>query len=98
MERNAAVALVLATPVAVWCLVGDLSATQFDSLDYLWRAPQLPRTFELLLGIGALVVVVASTVELVGALYRGRVRRQWSATVVPLAVAATTRATTRGPA
>ena len=84
MHRCAAVALVLATPVAIWFLVGDLSATQFDDLDYLWRAPVLPAPVELLLGALATLVALASATMLAVALRRGQVRRQWSATVVPL--------------
>ena len=87
MHRNAAVALVLATPVATWFLVGDLSATQFDDLDYLWRAPALPAAMEFLVGVLAALVVLASATVLSVALHRGQVRRQWSATVVPLCVA-----------
>ena len=87
MHHRAAVALVLATPVATWFLVGDLSATQFDDLDYLWRAPALPAAVELVLGVLAALIAVASATVLAVALYRGQVRRQWSATVVPLCVA-----------
>jgi hypothetical protein len=88
MERNAAVALVLATPVAVWSFVGDLSVRLVDAeLDYLVRAPQIPRLLELLVGVVALVVAVASAVVLTRALAEGRARQQWSATVVPLTVA-----------
>ena len=87
MHHRAAVALVLATPVAAWLLVGDLSATEFDDLDYLWRAPALPAAVELVLGVLAALIAVASATVLAVALYRGQVRRQWSATVVPLCVA-----------
>ena len=87
MHHGAAVARVLATPVATWFLVGDLSATEFDDLDYLWRAPALPAAVELVLGVLAALIAVASATVLAVALYRGQVRRQWSATVVPLCVA-----------
>lgn len=87
MNRSAAVALVLATPVATWFLVGDLSATQFEDLDYMWRAPVLPAPAELVLGVLAALVAVVSATVLAVALHRGEVRRQWSATVVPLCVA-----------
>lgn len=87
MYRNAAVALVLATPLAVWSLVGDLSATEFDDLDYIWRAPDLPVAVDVALGVVSVAVVLASAAVLLGGLRRGHVRRQWSATVVPLCVA-----------
>ena len=87
MNHRAAVALVLATPVAAWFLVGDLSATQFDDLDYLWRAPALPAAVELVLGVLAALIAVASATVLSVAFHRGQVRRQWSATVVPLCAA-----------
>lgn len=82
-----ALALVLATPVATWFLVGDLSATQFEDLDYLWRAPALPGAVELVLGVLAVMIALASATVLGFALRRGQVRRQWAATVVPLCVA-----------
>jgi hypothetical protein len=87
VHRLAAVALVLATPVATWFLVGDLSATRFDDLDYLWRAPDLPAAMDLVVGVLAALVVVASATVLAVALRRGQVRRQWSATVVLLCAA-----------
>lgn len=83
----AAVALIVATPVAVWSLLGDLSETQFDDLDYLWRPPAIPRAVELVVGMAALGVVLASAYVLAAALKRGEVRREWSATLVPLCVA-----------
>lgn len=78
-----AAALVLATPLAVWGLVGDLSETRFDDLDYLLKVPQPPRALELVAGAVALATMVASVVALVGA----GVGRRWSATVVLLCVA-----------
>lgn len=87
MNHSAAVALVLATPVATWFLVGDLSATQFDDLDFLWRAPALPATVERVLGVVAALIALAAAGVLSVALLRREVRRQWSATVVPLCVA-----------
>ena len=87
MNRRAAVALVLAIPVATWFLIGDLSATQFDDLDYMWRAPVLPAPLELMLGVLAALVVLASATVLAVALRRDQVRRQWAATVVPLCAA-----------
>lgn len=86
---TAAVALVTAMPVATWTLVGDLSSEGFaeDELDYLFRAPGLPWAVELVAGALAAGVIVASATVLGRAVAGGRLRRQWMATVVPLAVA-----------
>ena len=85
----AATALATATPVATWFLVGDLSSEGFteDHLDYMVRAPELPWLVEVLAGAVAVAVVVTSAAALGQAFHQGRLRRGWSATVVPLAVA-----------
>ena len=84
---TAAVTLVLATPVAVWWAVGDVSSKGFDDLDYMVRPVQLAPLVEAVIGGVAVVLVVASAAVLGHALYRGRVRRAWSATVIPLCAA-----------
>ena len=85
----AAVVLVAATPVATWCLVGDLSSEGFteDELDYMVRGPDIPWFMEVLVGGLAVGVVVASAAVLGRAFYRGVLRRGWAPTVVLLAVA-----------
>lgn len=81
---TAAVSLVLATPVAVWWVVGDVSSKGFDDLDYMVRPVELPSVVEAVIGGLAVVLVIVCGAVLGHALYRGRVRRAWSATVVPL--------------
>lgn len=85
----AAVAAVLAAPVATWTLLGDLSSEGFDEeeLDYLFRAPAVPRTVELLAGVAALAVLVVSALVIGRALHLGHLRRPWLGTVVPLCAA-----------
>ena len=83
----ASVALVTATPVATWWVVGDLSSKGFDDLDYMVRPPDIPPLVATLAGVVALAVVLASATILGVALHRHRIRRVWSATVVPLCVA-----------
>lgn len=84
---TAAVTLVLATPVAVWWAVGDVSSKGFDDLDYMVRPIELPPVVEAVVGGLAVVLVVVCAAVLGHALYRGRVRREWSATVLPLCAA-----------
>lgn len=84
---TAAATLVLATPVSVWWAVGDVSSKGFDDLDYMVRPIELPPVVEAVVGGLAVVLVVVCAAVLGHALYRGRVRREWSATVLPLCAA-----------
>ena len=87
--RTAAAALAIATPVATWWLVGDLSSAGFteDELDYMFRAPDVPWFVEAVAGAVALAVVVVSVGVVGQALHSGSLRREWLPTIVLPAVA-----------
>lgn len=87
--RVAAAGLLLATPVATWWLVGDLSATvpPGTSLDYTIRPPAIAPWAERVAGIGALLVTGAALAVLVRGARRRRFDRRWWAALLP-AVAA----------
>lgn len=87
----AAVASLIATPVAVWWMVGDLSASASlgTHLDYLILPPAIDPLFERIAGIAALIVAVAS-IAFLTVRRRGFDGRWWAALVpalVALAVA-----------
>ena len=85
----ASVALIAATPVAVWWVVGDLTEKGFPepNLDYFIRPIDLPPVVEPLAGALAVMVVVVSVVVLALGLYHRQIDRRWLATVVPLCAA-----------
>ncbi|MEU6715087.1 hypothetical protein ABZ897_26790 [Nonomuraea sp. NPDC046802] len=82
---TAAIACVVATPVAVWWLVGDLSAPvpAGAPLDYTLRPPALPAWAEWVIGIVAVLVTGVSLVLLVRASRRSRFDPRWWAALVP---------------
>jgi hypothetical protein len=82
----AGVVLVVATPVATWWLVGDLS-TQLPDPDHLIRPVDIGDTAEHVVGVGAVVLAAASVVALVVAGRRGRVDRGWWPVLVELLLA-----------
>jgi hypothetical protein len=81
----AAAACVLATPVAVWWLVGDLSvaAPAGAGLDYVIRPPAIDPWAERLIGVGGLLVTGLALVLLVRASRQRRFDRRWWATLLP---------------
>jgi hypothetical protein len=83
--------VVLATPVATWWLVGDLSegpgASGRPPPDYMFRPPRLSDTVETVLGVSAVLVAVSALVALAGATWQGAVElRRWRV-LAPLMVA-----------
>ncbi|MBB5084911.1 hypothetical protein [Nonomuraea endophytica] len=85
----AATGCVLATPVAVWWLVGDLSVDvpQGTGLDYAFRPPDVDPVVERVAGIGAVVVVVLTLGVLIWAARGRRFDGRWWAALVPALVA-----------
>ncbi|MDQ3570584.1 MAG: hypothetical protein M3396_08185 [Actinomycetota bacterium] len=82
-----AVVLVVAFPVAVAWVIGDLSTTDDPRPDYAIRPPDIPPAMEHALGAFSLVAVVASTAALVWAWRREPPRPGWLSVLVPLVVA-----------
>jgi hypothetical protein len=84
-----ACALVAATPVALWWLVGDLTSPGFaeSELDYAFRAPRLPPAVSNASGLLATVVVVVCAALLARERIRGRITAGWLATPVLLCTA-----------
>jgi hypothetical protein len=85
----AAVALVLATPVAAWWLVGDRSprVPAGAALDYAVRPFELNPAVERTAGILALTVVAVAAVVLVRATRRTLMDPAWWSVLAPLVVA-----------
>jgi hypothetical protein len=82
----AAIALILATPVATWSLTGDLSEPISDP-DYLIRPLVLPRAVEIVLLVISGAVVVGATAYLVYQRRTRRMDRKWVPPIVLLVVA-----------
>ena len=61
------VAVVLATPLAVWWIVGDISEVTGPYADYLFEPPSISRAIETSLGVGAVLAVAASAATLMWA-------------------------------
>ena len=81
-----AVVLILATPVATWSLVGDLSEPVADP-DYLIRPVDLPRGLEILLLAASVAATLGATAYLVYQRRTRRMDRKWVPPIVLLAVA-----------
>jgi hypothetical protein len=86
---SAATALVIATPVASWGLVGRQDAAGYprSELDYLVPPLDLAPSLETALGVVALLLAVAAGVALWWASRRGRFDRRWWHVVLPLLIA-----------
>lgn len=71
--------LVVATPLATWWLVGDLSEDNIPtrSRDYVMRAPDLPSAVVNGVGVLSLALVISSSVVLWHAIRYGQVDRRW---------------------
>jgi hypothetical protein len=84
-----ACALVGATPVALWWLIGDLTSPGFpdSKLDYAFRAPHPPPAVSNASGLLATVVVVIGAALLGRERFRGRITAGWLATPVLLCTA-----------
>jgi hypothetical protein len=87
--RTVAAALVLATPLATWWLVGDLSEGPAVSgqrpPDYMVRPPQLDEALEAVLGGGATLVAIAALVTLAVATWQGGLEpHRWRVIAPPL--------------
>ncbi|QFY12251.1 hypothetical protein GBF35_41875 [Nonomuraea phyllanthi] len=89
MSRNtvwmAAAGCLIATPVAVWWLVGDLSAAvpPGTALDRAIRPPAIDPWAERAAGIAAVLVVAGTAALLVRASHRRRFDRRWWAALLP---------------
>lgn len=69
----AAIALMLATPVAVWWVVGDLAEKGADDRDRMFQPLQLPSVVENVAGVAAVLTVIAASVALGLGWYRWQV-------------------------
>jgi hypothetical protein len=85
--RAATAGLILASPVAAWWLVGDLSERGADDRDRMVRPVELPPVIETLAGVVAVLAVLAALVVVVLAWYRRRLPEWWAGAVVPVCVA-----------
>src|SRR5262245_51662484 len=85
----ATTALVAATPVASWGLIGRQDATGFSrsDLDYLVPPPDLSPGLETALGAVALMLAVAAAAVLWRSSRRGGFDRRWWHVVLPLLAA-----------
>ncbi len=63
----AVVAIVLATPLAVWWVVGDVSEVTGPYADYLFEPPSISTAAETSLGVAAVLAVAASAATLMWA-------------------------------
>jgi hypothetical protein len=82
----AAAALVIATPVATWWLVGDQSSAG-TGLDYAVRPIELDPAVERMVGIGSVLAVVVSALVLARASRRRQLDQRWWSVLVPLLLA-----------
>jgi hypothetical protein len=77
--------LVLATPVAVWWLVGDQTAkAPGQDLDYAIRPVELDPGIERLVGITSVLAVAVTALLLIRAARRHRFDPRWWSVVIPL--------------
>ena len=90
----ASLALVLATPVATWWLVGDLTddaarrlASQGVKLDYAFRPVTLGAVGDRIVGVLACVTVVATLAVLIHDTVARSLRPGWWVVLVPLVLA-----------
>jgi hypothetical protein len=81
------VALVLATPIAVWWMVGDRTTTAVPDPDYLIHPPSTGATAERRIGASAVLLGLVTASALLGATWRGRFPAKWWGVLVPLLVA-----------
>lgn len=84
-DRQASLSTV-ATPVATWSLVGDLSEPVADP-DYLIRPIVLPRAAEVVLLVASVAAVCVATAFLVYERRTRRMDRKWVPPIVLLTVA-----------
>lgn len=85
-----ALVIVVATPVAAWWLIGDLTESSRGGryqLDYMLPAPEIPGWIVAVLGAIALVATVVGAGFLVHAARRGKLDRRWLSAVGCLALA-----------
>lgn len=82
----AASALLLATPVTTWWMVGDMTASGVDpsDADYWVSPPSLTGSTELGLGSGAAIVLLSAMAVLVVSTLRGRLSPRWWGFALPL--------------
>lgn len=85
-DSVAGTALVLATPVATWWVVGDLTESGVDprDADHWISPPSLTEATERVLGLGAAIVLLIATAVLVVSTFRGRVLPRWWGFALPL--------------
>src|SRR3712207_1772432 len=81
------VVLVLATPIAVWWMVGDRTTSEVPDPDYLIHPIPMSATMERRIGASAVLLVLASASALLGATWRGRFCARWWGVLAPLLVA-----------
>ncbi|WP_326799925.1 hypothetical protein OG946_34880 [Streptomyces sp. NBC_01808] len=86
LSAIAAAGLVLACPVWVWWVVGQLDA-DFDDLDYYIRPPELPPGLEPALGISGMAVAVLCALVLLVATSLEWLDRRWRQVIGPLVLA-----------
>jgi hypothetical protein len=77
--------VVVATPVFVYWCVGDLSSVPASNADYDVRPPHWSAASVTTAGLGALFVLLASTLLLLFAVRRRSMRPEWLGVVGPLA-------------
>lgn len=83
--RNvAAVVLVLAVPVAVASLVGDLSETNDPRPDYVIRPPEIPIALGLTLAALSVLLVIVSTAVIVSSWRWERPQPGWLSVLLPV--------------
>ncbi|MFC4495773.1 hypothetical protein ACFPA8_16715 [Streptomyces ovatisporus] len=89
MHQLAAGVLTVAVPVATWGLIGrqDEQGVPPSQLDRAVQPPDIPAGVETALGIGGLVLAVASAALLVRATRRGSFDGRWWQVLAPLVAA-----------
>ncbi|MGH3679941.1 MAG: hypothetical protein ACRDT2_06755 [Natronosporangium sp.] len=86
--RLAAAGLAVATPVAIWWLVGDQSENAAtEELDYAVGPVVVDPAVERLVGIGSVLLLAAAVVVLVGASVWRWLDPRWWAVILPVVVA-----------
>jgi hypothetical protein len=83
----AGLVLLVTLPVATWWLIGDLSWTGSEDLDYLVRAPAVPAAAERAFGIGALLAAVGALAAMIFATTRRRIHPSGWLCVPPVVLA-----------
>lgn len=93
--RIAALGLIVATPVATWKLVGPNPGNELgsnptlrpDNYDYMFHPPVIDPSIERVVGVGALIVVIAAVGAIVVAARSGLIDRRWWAPIIATCVA-----------